>query len=350
MSGSYVLLPGEPKWPIHALTWSIATENYGNEYYLNSPSPFTAFWTPAQYSYARTVAMTGFAPWADVCNLSFTEVPDAADVHIRFGFAKQLSGAWMAYRQTNGVMIQALIQFGESWLLYIKPESMYSMCKQACHEIGHSLGFDHSAAYPTIMGPANSGLILGASDIAGARDLYGPAQPTNISAGLAAVTGCQNDSVNLTGPGDHIVVAGAGQDQVATGAGHDHVVAGEGYDYVTTGAGNDTVLGGPGFDQLNAGEGEDSVSGGGESDQIAAGPGADTIDGGAAPDWVHGGAGADTFVLVKGEIAGDVIADFTKGEDAISFSEPPAALINNGNGTWTVRWQDKTEETFTANL
>jgi hypothetical protein len=335
----YVLLPGAPKWPSHTLTWSIATQNYGNETYFGSPAPFTAFWKPADYAYARAVIMTGLGPWADTCNLVFKEVPDGPDVDIRLGFAKQLSGAWCVYRQTNGVMDQALVQFGESWIPHINttPESLYNMSKQCCHELGHAIGFDHTGVAPSIMQASNSGLVLGSVDIAGARDLYGTAQPTSISDGISAITGCQNDTINLITPDDHFVFSGAGQDQIATSLGHDYITAGEGYDYVNSGGGNDTILGGGGFDQLNAGAGYDSVSGGPDSDMIAGNEGNDTIDGGGGADWMSGGEGGDTFILRKGEAANDTIADFQTGVDhlvLIGYDNDP--LINNGNGTWSI--------------
>jgi Ca2+-binding RTX toxin-like protein len=207
------------------------------------------------------------------------------------------------------------------------------------HEIGHALGFDHVpfTAGASLMNINGGGFKLSPIDVAGAQSLYGMAQPTSVSGGISAITGCQNDTINLITPDDHFVFSGAGQDQIATGLGHDHITAGEGYDYVNSGGGNDTILGGGGFDQLNAGAGNDSISGGPDSDMIAGNEGNDTIDGGGGADWMSGGEGGDTFILRKGEVAGDTIAEFQTGVDhlvLIGYDNDP--LINNGNGTWSI--------------
>ena len=88
--------------------------------------------------------------------------------------------------------------------------------------------------------------------------------------------------------------------------------------------GDDTILGGAGRDVLLGGQGADLIYGGSEGDDIYSGEGDDTLTGGLGADTLEGGTGADVFVFGAEEAfsmgAGDLIRDFTRGEDKIDLS------------------------------
>jgi Ca2+-binding RTX toxin-like protein len=119
-----------------------------------------------------------------------------------------------------------------------------------------------------------------------------------------------------------------------------------------------TITGGNGLDSIFAGAGDDFIFGDNGNDTIDAAAGDDTIDGGSGRDTVTGGLGADVFVFEGSDLSkkwssgvlvgGDVITDFTIGEDTIridvdgvdSFSDlsvwystPLDAMVINVTGT-----------------
>lgn len=333
---TYVLLPGAPKWSIGTITWSIAVKNYGNEFDVYGVTrPFSSFMNLDQSLHFRAMINAAFAQWAAVCNLVFKEVADTADVGIRFGFVyigSSGASAWCAHRFDGAKrMIQALIQVDEAdWGAIdwdrADPAYVRVMTGLMAHEIGHALGFDHNQEN-SIMNPGTG--VMADMDRAGAAALYGMPQSVVVIGGRSVVVGC-------------------GHDQVAGDAEANQILLGAGNDYATTGDGNDTVDGGGGFDQINTGAGDDMARGGSESDQIAGGPGADTLDGGPGADWIAGGPGPDTFTIRKGESDRDWIADFEPGVDKLNIEGGPVQLIKNGNGTYTLRWDDGHEELLVA--
>lgn len=84
--------------------------------------------------------------------------------------------------------------------------------------------------------------------------------------------------------------------------------------------------------------GSAKLFGGDGADTITGGAGNDRIDGGAGADEMTGGLGADRFILVKGEIQGDVITDFSVLQgDTIRYrgfvGEAQVVILGD---TWTV--------------
>jgi Ca2+-binding RTX toxin-like protein len=190
-----------------------------------------------------------------------------------------------------------------------------------------------------------------------------------------------NDVLSLAGFGtDMIINAGAGSDRITTGAGNDILIGGDGADTLNGAGGNDVLeggtgndvliggsgtdaasyinngaavrvslaitaaqdTGGAGFDQLsgienligsafndtftgdafanllNGSAGDDALRGGAGDDTLLGGTGNDTLQGGAGLDRMTGGAGEDTFLFRAGT-QGDLVLDFTPGEDKLSF-------------------------------
>ncbi len=75
---------------------------------------------------------------------------------------------------------------------------------------------------------------------------------------------------------------------------------------------DDTLIGDAGANVLNGGDGADTLDGGAGNDRIEGGGGGDTMT---------GGAGSDTFVFASGGTDGDIITDFTQGQDFIDLTD-----------------------------
>ena len=74
-------------------------------------------------------------------------------------------------------------------------------------------------------------------------------------------------------------------------------------------------IGGNGGVTRNFGPGNDRAVGGGGNDVFDGGPGSDVLDGGPGIDTLTGGPGPDRFRIASPAEAGDIVTDFTPGED-----------------------------------
>lgn len=169
---------------------------------------------------------------------------------------------------------------------------------------------------------------------------------SDLSALPAGVTGATvgTDLVVSYGSGDQITILtstdleatypdlfGEQSDGIVTGTGLADVIDGSFID--ADGDAIDdlgqTITGGNGLDSIFAGAGDDFIFGDNGNDTIDGSAGDDTIDGGAGRDTVTGGLGADVFVFEGSDLSkkwssgvlvgGDVITDFTIGEDTIKI-------------------------------
>lgn len=109
----------------------------------------------------------------------------------------------------------------------------------------------------------------------------------------------------------------------------------------------DHLYGDAGRDRIDAGAGNDRVDGGVHSDTLSGGVGNDTLIGGHANDMLTGGAGRDVFVVKDinhsaganyygkaAPVQGDLITDFTHGEDIIDLSATGYhSLVEAGQAT-----------------
>jgi len=98
-----------------------------------------------------------------------------------------------------------------------------------------------------------------------------------------------------------------------------------GSDTICGGDGDDTIFGdidniatdaSSQKDYLCGGSGNDLIFGDEDADKLCGGEGNDTLYGGKGDDTLIGGSGRDYFCLTAAD-GGDVIADFTPGEDLL---------------------------------
>jgi Ca2+-binding RTX toxin-like protein len=173
-------------------------------------------------------------------------------------------------------------------------------------------------------------VIGGAAD----DDLFGNAASNTLEGGLGNdqlygnASGAAGDSVSYAGSKKGVVVDLAIQDgstaQNTVGAGFDTL---SGFENAIGSAAIDTLRGDGGNNRLYGLAGNDILSGGDGNDWLIGGIGADTLS---------GGGGIDIFYMNALAAAGDLITDFTPGQDRLGFDPAvfagyeTAALIKGG--------------------
>lgn len=286
--------------------------------------------TPAEMAVARQA----FQSWEDATIIDFTEVAaEDADIIVTvtdfrsdtdlddtLGFAFQPEGEEL----DGDIFID--IPFADDLPLYI-------------HEIGHSLGLDHTfdgervfgdlsldRIENTIMGDADftDATGPGTFDIQAIQAMYADGAPPP-DPNPDPTPEPTPDSEGTSGP--DLLIGGSGADEIfglggadtlRGGRGADTLEGNFGRDEISGNGGRDQIDGGGGRDQINGNGGRDMLEGGGGRDVLNGGAGADTLDGGRGRDELTGGLGADLFVFSNGGPR-DTITDFTFDIDQIEF-------------------------------
>lgn len=324
-----------------------------------------------------------FAAWEQHADITFVQVRDdgeaigrsrAADIRVAFGdldgsFGPLLGVAYFPFG--SPIAGDILIDNDEDRFFNVRQ----NFISVITHEIGHSLGLDHTGAFRSLMNDTYNGVRRPqADDIAGIQAIYGassgeggvlqlsigrPDVDVREAVANLEIRGTGFDNVILGGAGSELIsgragddqaegrggadtiFGGAGDDDLSGDLGADLIGGGAGRDAVFGGAGDDTlrgargaddldgqqgddlVRGGGGGDRLIGGDGDDDLRGGGGDDVIGAGAGNDTLRGGAGDDTMAGGEGADVFVFDDGDggnEGGDRIFGFEDGVDLIDVS------------------------------
>ena len=284
--------------------------------------------TPAE----KAVARQAFQSWEDVTIIDFTEVAaEEADIIVTLtdfrsdtdlddtlGFAFQPEGDEL----DGDIFID--LPFSDDLPLYI-------------HEIGHSLGLDHSfdgarvfgdlsldRIENTIMGDADFDAATGPGtfDIQAIQAMYAdgapPPGPDPTPAPEPDASATAGPDLLLGGDGADVIMGLGGADTISGGLGRDTLSGNRGRDEISGNRGRDVIEGGGGRDMLMGNGGSDSLSGDGGRDRLDGGAGADTLDGGRGRDELTGGLGGDLFVFSGGGPR-DTITDFTFDIDQIQF-------------------------------
>ena len=138
--------------------------------------------------------------------------------------------------------------------------------------------------------------------------------------------------------GNDALQGGVGNDRLFGDVGLDRLFGGAGRDVAFGGAGDDRVAGGRGNDRLFGGDGDDTVLGGRGQDHLVGGDGDDRLEGGSGADQLRGNQGADTFLLRFGDLQGDAITDFARGEGdrLLVRADSPLTVTDLGGGRFVL--------------
>jgi Ca2+-binding RTX toxin-like protein len=219
-----------------------------------------------------------FARWDAVIDLDFVRASSAsaADITLSFGAIDGASNTLAeAYSVWSGSYFtgDSSITFdsAEAWS-YSAAAGGYALdgdetfLAVALHEIGHTLGLDHSTNSATLMYAYASAAVTDLTywDIYAARLLYGAE-----SSGTSSLFTDGDDVITLT--------ATSGAPEYALG-GNDTVTGTTAIDWIYGDAGADRLFGLQGADQLTGGDGYDVLTGGTGADQLTGGAGTDYFD------------------------------------------------------------------------
>jgi Ca2+-binding RTX toxin-like protein len=125
-----------------------------------------------------------------------------------------------------------------------------------------------------------------------------------------------NNEVNAAG-GNNNIVAGEGNDHISADGGDDVINAGDGNNWVSAGAGRNVLVTGEGNDTITA-SGTNIVMAGAGNDQIALGAGNDWVQAGQGNDLIDAGGGNNLFAFNKGD-GKDTVVNSRGGMDTISL-------------------------------
>jgi hypothetical protein len=116
---------------------------------------------------------------------------------------------------------------------------------------------------------------------------------------------------------------------LSTTAGADIIFGGSGGDTLGGAERGDVLFGMGGGDTENGGAGNDVLLGGASSDTLRGNTGADVLNGGKGSDDLVGGLGLDSFVFtnLRNGTEGDIVVDFTVGDDQFDLAQGAFAGI-----------------------
>lgn len=204
------------RWERRDLTWSIE-------------APYPPGWTEAQ---VRTEVEAAFKVWSAACALTFREVPPSAAADIRISFALG-SHARPPYTDAGdppflgpaGVLAHAFFpgpeiggdahfDLAEPWVRV--GGQGYALRSTLTHELGHSLGLDHTEDPTSIMFASYTGsLKLNARDARQVATRYGPPSapdPSGFSLDREGITAAgAREAWEAPGPGTfRVELSGSG--------------------------------------------------------------------------------------------------------------------------------------------
>jgi Ca2+-binding RTX toxin-like protein len=313
------------------VTWSFATLA-GQHYSFTSAISQTAY---------RDLITAAFAFWESVANIDFQyQANDTAGTDIRLGWDTidgvhgTVGQAVTYYMPTSGYdqnqFSEIRFDQAEDWSVNNTTDpngtDFYAV---AIHEIGHTLGLEHSALTSSVMYPSVGAHQPSAGDISNIQQLYGAPTvaliPTEDADTLSASSA--GNIINALG-GDDSVHGNGGNDTIHGNNDGDTLYGDAGDDILYGDAGLDTLYGGDGLDQLWGGDSNDVLDGGIGKDRLYGEAGADTMIGGGSKDWltggdgndsVNGGGGSDIFIFRAGDDA-DTFTHFINGYDKMDLT------------------------------
>jgi serralysin len=318
------------------------------------------------------LARAAFAAWADVCNLTFTEVTSGGAIVLD---DEDPDGAYANFSTSGGFIVSASINIAKAWYGGIDTLDSYTY-QTYLHEIGHTLGFGHGgpyngsatwgtdnsyandiwqytlmsyfdgadpspdlASYRFTMTPMMADIYAaqthyGARTVRATDTVYGHNSTAGSTYSFAAYSQAPSFTIWDSGGTDTLDASGYSSAQtinltagslssigglsnnigIALGVTVENARGGSGADTITGNSANNSLYGNNGADVLNGGEGNDYLDGGSGVDQLFGGEGNDTILFDASDNLANvlGGNGLDTLLVrLAGSSAGAAPTSFS---------------------------------------
>ncbi len=364
-------------FPTTRSVWSTSLDDYGPSSGVREP------WVRS-YDFASTSDRT-YTPqilqkWANVANLTFTEVPDneavVGDVRFAYSYLPNMQGAaaWVANfpgptASAGDIWFNA---FGTSGTDEFKPGTFAGFT--VLHELGHALGLKHpfqpsqlvSAVLPdsresqtfTVMSysASTNSLVNDASfypttpmllDIQAIQHIYGANYNYNAGNNSYNFTdltsyretiwdGGGEDSINYTGSRNASIDLREGTGSkiglpINTYSATGSPISTLNNIWIAYGAIIENAISGSGNDNLTGNDANNTLIGNSGNDSLFGGAGDDTLIGGAGNDKLDGGAGIDTA-----QYDGRVLDYFVVASGTSFLAVPRTAIALSPNGVDTL--------------
>ncbi len=148
---------------------------------------FESYSSDLSQSDIKTTVAASFKQWSDICKLSFSSVTGTADIVIKFATGNHGDGTRNAFDGKSGTLAHAFFpgsgvggdlhyDDAEKFRMHSTNSDDIDLLYVTVHEIGHSIGIDHSATQGAIMYPTYAKVptvALHSDDIQAARAHYG---------------------------------------------------------------------------------------------------------------------------------------------------------------------------------
>ena len=223
---------------------------------------------PDVYSFdEEALIRDAFAAWAAVANVDFIQVQDGgaaagverqADIRIFLAPVNSGFAGWAYFPSGSAIGGDTVWNSNDNF-------SSNEFLTLAMHELGHSIGLEHTTGFHIMNPILPDRTTLSSHDIQGARQIYGNDQNVPL---VYQMQSWDQPFILEYSPDDISIIGTSGNNVIETDAGVQTVSGAQGNDSISTGAANDLIYGGSGVDTMEGGTGDDTYHVDTSSDRV----------------------------------------------------------------------------------